>query len=64
LLALAATVQKEQTITVENKNTRKEQECRVIYVGPAQNGKWPVGIEFTRETTDFWPIYFPPLIAE
>jgi hypothetical protein len=63
LLALAATVQKEQVILVENKNTRKEQECRVTYVGPSQSGKWQVGVEFTRETTDFWQIYFPPLIA-
>lgn len=62
LLALAATIEKGQTLLVENKNTRKEQECRVVYVGPAQNGKWPVGVEFTGEATDFWRIYFPPLM--
>jgi len=62
LLALAANVQKEQTILVENKSTRKEQECRVVYVGPPQNGKCSVGVEFTSVATKFWQIYFPPAI--
>jgi hypothetical protein len=62
LLALAATVEKGQTLLVENKNTRKKQECRVVYVGPTHNGKWSVGIEFTQVAVDFWRIYFPPLI--
>jgi PilZ domain-containing protein len=63
LLTLAANVQKEQTILVENKHTRKQQECRVVYVSPGQHGKWSVGVEFTREATDFWQICFPPLIS-
>jgi len=63
LVALATAVQKEQTILVENKNTRKEQECRVAYVGPPQNGRCPVGFEFTNVATDFWQIYFPPIIS-
>lgn len=61
LLELVATVQKEQTIQLENRHTRKQQECRVVYVGPAQNGRWPVGIEFAGDATDFWGVYFPPL---
>jgi hypothetical protein len=60
LLALAATVEKGQSLLVENKNTRKEQECRVVYVGPAHNGKWSVGVEFTHAAAEFWRIYFPP----
>lgn len=63
LLALAATVERGQTILVENKNTRKEEECRVIDVRFAPNGKWAVGIEFTRVATDFWRIHFPLLIS-
>jgi hypothetical protein len=63
LLALAATIEKGQTLLVENKNTRKEQECRVVYVGPTHNGKSSVGIEFTHGAADFWRIYFPPLIS-
>jgi hypothetical protein len=63
LVTLAAAVQKEQTILVENKSTRKEQECRVAYVGPAQNGRCPVGFEFTDAVKDFWQIHFPPIIS-
>jgi hypothetical protein len=63
LLCLVASVRKDQTILVENKSTRKEQECRVVYVGPSQNGKWPVGVEFTGEATRFWQVYFPPALS-
>lgn len=59
LLALAANVQKGQTLVVENKRTRKEEECRVVYVGSAQQGKSKVGIEFVKGPADFWGIYFP-----
>ena len=63
LLALVANVQKEQTILVENRSTRKEQECRIAYVGPTQNGKSSVGIEFMQGAPDFWKIYFPPVTS-
>lgn len=63
LLALVANVQNEQRIVVENKNTRREQECRVVYVGPVQNGKRLVGVEFTHAATDFWKIHFPSTIG-
>lgn len=59
LLALVANVQNEQRILVENKHTHKEQECRIVYVGPPQNGKRLVGVEFTHAATDFWKINFP-----
>ncbi len=61
LLALAARVQKGQKILVMNRKTREEQECRVVCVGPAQEGKWTVGIEFARPAANFWQICFPPL---
>lgn len=59
LLVLAANVQKGQTIRVENKRTRKEEECRVAFVGSAYQGKARVGIEFVNGPADFWGIYFP-----
>lgn len=62
LLALAARVQKGQTILVVNSKTAEEQECCVVYLGPVQHGKWPVGIEFTRPVANFWKIHFPPVI--
>jgi hypothetical protein len=63
LLALSTTVEKGQILLVENRATRKQQECRVVYVGPLQSGRWPVGVEFSSETRDFWGIFFPPLAA-
>lgn len=59
LLVLAANVQKGQTVLVENRRTRKQEECRVAYVGSAQQGKSRVGIEFVNGPGDFWGIYFP-----
>ena len=59
LLVLAASVEKGQTIRVENKRTRKEEECRIAFVGSGQQGKSRVGIEFVNGPGDFWGIYFP-----
>jgi hypothetical protein len=61
LIALAAAVEKGQTILVENRNTREEREFRVVDVGSARNGKWHVGIEFANVPTNFWKIHFPPI---
>lgn len=61
LIALAAPVEKGQTMLVENRNTREEREFRVVDVSPARDGKWHVGIEFANVPTNFWRIYFPPI---
>lgn len=61
LLLLSCLVQERATILIENKNTRQEQECRVVNVGAGEGGKWKVGVEFVRAATGFWEIYFPPL---
>ena len=63
LLTLTASVQKGQTILVENSGTRKQKEFRVVYVGSARHGKWRVGIEFVHGPADFWGIYFPEVRA-
>ena len=63
-LELAAMVDEGQTLLIENKNSRKEQECRVVDVRPSSDGKWAVGVEFTHPDADFWRICFPPLVAE
>jgi hypothetical protein len=60
LLALAARAQKGATVLVVNRKTREEQECRVVDVGPLQDGKWTVGIEFVDAPANFWQISFPP----
>jgi hypothetical protein len=64
LLALAARVQKSQVILFVNRNTREEQECHVVYLGPLQDGKWTVGIEFVHPAADFWKIHFPPTLPQ
>ncbi|HTU32547.1 MAG TPA: hypothetical protein VMF66_01955 [Candidatus Acidoferrum sp.] len=63
LLALGASVQKGQTILVENKGTRKQKEFRIVYVGSAHKGKLKVGIELVHGPVDFWGIYFPEVQA-
>ncbi len=63
LLALAARVERDQTILLVNRTTRKEQECRVVGVGPVENGKWSVGVAFAHPIEDFWQIYFPPPVG-
>jgi hypothetical protein len=63
LLILAAGVQTGQTLLVENKNTRQEQECRVVGVRPEQDGKWSVGVAFVHPAPGFWEIYFPPTVS-
>lgn len=61
-LALAARVEIRQTILIVNRSTGEEQECRVAHVGPVNDGKWTVGIEFTEPVEDFWRIHFPACI--
>jgi hypothetical protein len=61
LLALAANVERGQTIVVENTATKKEQEFRVVYVGAARDGKWRVGIEFVHGPVEFWGVFFPQI---
>jgi hypothetical protein len=63
-LALAARVQKGQTILLENRNSREAQEFRVAHVGQLQDGKWTVGIEFVHAAANFWQIYFPPVTSK
>jgi hypothetical protein len=60
-LALAASVNKGQTIRVENRSNGKECEFRVVYVGPARQGKWRVGIEFVDGPSNLWGVHFPQI---
>jgi len=54
LLLLSAGVALGDTITVANKQTRQEQECRVAYLGRDVHGKQRVGIAFNRPEPQFW----------
>jgi hypothetical protein len=60
MLAVAARLQKGQTILVLNRKTRAEQSFRVVHVGQFQDGKVKAGIELLHPPVNFWGIYFPP----
>src|SRR3982075_1566298 len=60
MIALAAKVVKGQTLRVKNRATQEEQQCKVVYLGPASGGKAQVGVDFTSKAPDFWRIAFRP----
>jgi len=60
LISLAARVEADQVVTVENKSTHQVLQCRVVYLGTAQAGKTQMGIEFSKSSSRFWQIDFPP----
>jgi hypothetical protein len=62
-LALAAKVEKGLKISVVNKSTGEERECRVVYVGSLKDGKSAVGIEFVEPVANFWKINFPASVS-
>ncbi|MHB8525960.1 MAG: hypothetical protein ACYDD2_07385 [Candidatus Acidiferrales bacterium] len=61
LLALAASVSQGQVLRLVNQRTTEHQECRVVNIDAAEDGKWAVGVEFTCPANNFWQISFPPL---
>jgi hypothetical protein len=61
LLALAAKVQRGQTVLLVNAITEEERECRVVYVESKLWRKRKIGVEFTHNSGDFWHVY-PSLI--
>ena len=54
LVVLSTKVEPGETVFVVNKNTREEQECRVVYVQPEAEGKSKVGLAFKQEIPGFW----------
>jgi len=60
LIALAAGVAPQQSITLANKATQQSIECSVVHIGSAQGGKSQVGVEFIKPSGKFWQIDFPP----
>jgi hypothetical protein len=54
LLSLSTGVALGDTIFVTNKQTQREQECRVAYLGLDTRGKSQVGIAFKRPAPHFW----------
>jgi hypothetical protein len=59
LLALRTSVKPGQRLVLTNTVSRVSKECHVVYLGPHQQDKQQVGIEFEDPVTDFWNISFP-----
>ena len=60
LITLAAKLSQGQLIKIQSNSHPEKQTCRVVYVGPAQDGKTQLGLEFTEPAPHFWHIAFPP----
>jgi len=60
LFTLRNSVREGQRLLLMNKTTDTEMECTVVYTNPQRHGLVEVGVEFTRPSTDFWPVAFPP----
>lgn len=61
LVVMVATVTIGQVLRLINRNTREQQECRVVNLETAQDSKWAAGIEFVQPDAagNFWQISFP-----
>jgi len=59
LIALRASVNWGQSLLLTDPFSRVSQECRVVYLGPEQQEKRQVGVEFLGPVTNFWNISFP-----
>ncbi len=60
LILMGTPVSPSQKLFLIHKKTKEEQECKVVGLGPVQNGKTPVSIEFTTPAPKFWRVTFPP----
>jgi hypothetical protein len=54
LILLAASVEVDQIIRLENPNLGEELLCRVTSLGPSFMGKTQVAVEFIMPTPSFW----------
>jgi hypothetical protein len=60
LILLATRVDAGQKLMLLHRKTQEEQECSVVWQGPAKGGKIEVGVEFTHPKPGFWRVAFPP----
>jgi hypothetical protein len=60
LVGLKAKLAKGQIVLLQSATSPDEQECQIIWVGPAAGGKIQYGLEFTKPALKFWGVTFPP----
>lgn len=58
LVALPASVRPGQMVLIANIYTDEEKQCRIVRVGPEQDGKRDVGFEFLHPEGWFWWVDF------
>ena len=63
MVALKRNVENDQKLLMINKTTKESKECRVVYIGPNQDDRRNVGVEFIQAAPEFWGIVFPPVKA-
>lgn len=54
LILLAASVEVDQIIRIENSNLKEELPCRITSLGPSFMGKTQVAVELIMPTPGFW----------
>lgn len=47
-------------VKMRHNMTEEEQECHVVHLGQAREGKTEVGLEFSEPRPTFWRVAFPP----
>jgi hypothetical protein len=47
-------------VNIRHNMTEEEQECHVVHLGQARDGKAEVGLEFSVPRPTFWRVAFPP----
>jgi diguanylate cyclase (GGDEF)-like protein len=60
LIVLAATVTLGQKLLLQNPDSARQTEARVVRFGVPYGGLARVGVEFSRPLPDFWPVEAPP----
>src|ERR1700730_17515977 len=60
LVMLKAQVARDETIWLINPKTAEELPSRAVSFGKPEDGKVPVGVEFSEPSPLFWQISFPP----
>ena len=60
LVMLRSKVSRDDQVWLINSKTAEELQGRIVSLGKPEDGKVPVGVEFSEPSPLFWQIYFPP----
>src|SRR5260370_36234991 len=60
LITLPSSVKLGESLILRNVANRKEQNCRVVYLGAKQGGRTEVGLRFKTAAPQFWGLKHPP----